>query len=111
MVTHPIHVTRDGYRGSNPGKRAKANETNRIAFELEKYINSLLAAQEQPIQVYFYHTIADATHIPVAIVSKLCMAIDGGSSGFTAIKSGMTYEQAAAEMAGTKESPGKIPKE
>ncbi|MDO8770463.1 MAG: hypothetical protein Q7K57_17520 [Burkholderiaceae bacterium] len=98
MVTHPIHVTRDGYRGSNPSKRAKANEINRIASELEQYINGLLAVQEQPIQMYIYHQIAQATNIPLAIVRKLCMAIDGGSNGFTAIKPGLSYEQAKAAI-------------
>lgn len=98
MVEFPIHVSRDSYRGSNLRRREKANETNRLAARLEQYINERLKAQEASIQVYGFHEIADATNVPLEIVQELCFSIDGGSNGFTAIKPGMTYQRAMAEM-------------
>ncbi|WP_227104534.1 hypothetical protein [Chromobacterium rhizoryzae] len=94
MVTHPIHVKRSNYRGADPKKRQKAAEQNRIAAELESYINELLRNQSEPIQVYLYYQIAAKTGYPEATVRDLCFVIDGGHNGFTAIKPGLTYEQA-----------------
>lgn len=94
MVTFPIRVTRNRYAGSNPRKRAEATETNRIAAELEKYINNQLETQTEPTKTYLYHDIATATGYDVAIVRDLCFAIDCGHNGFTALKVGMSFEQA-----------------
>lgn len=94
MVTHPIHVTRSTYRGADPKKRQKAAEQNRIAAELESHINERLLNQTEPIQIYLYYQIAVATGYPEATVRNLCFGIDGGHNGFTAIKPGLTYEQA-----------------
>lgn len=94
MVTHPIHVKRSNYRGADPKKRQKAADQNRIAAELESYINGLLRNQTAPIQVYLYYQIATATGYAESVVRDLCFVIDGGHNGFTAIKAGLTYEQA-----------------
>jgi hypothetical protein len=94
VVTHPIHVKRSSYRGTDPKKRQKAAEQNRIAAELESHINALLRNQTDPIQVYLYYEIAAATGHSEDTVRDLCFAIDGGHNGFTAIKPGLTYEQA-----------------
>ncbi len=94
MVTYPIHVRRDGYRGSDPRKKAKAATHNRIAAELEQYINGLLRAQERPVQQYLYPELAAATGHSIETVRDLCYSIDGGHGGFTAFKAGMTMEQA-----------------
>jgi hypothetical protein len=98
MVTYPISVKRNGYRGSDPRKRAKANEENRIALELERHINKLVENQQLPIQNYMYHEIARATGHDVDLVRRICFSIDGGHHGFTVIKQGMTLEQAMAEL-------------
>lgn len=94
MVTYPIHVARDGYRGADPKKRAKAQLKNQLASKLEAYINDRLQHQSEPIRMYTYHEIASETGIDFEIVKSLGHSIDGGSGGFTAYKSGLPQEQA-----------------
>lgn len=94
MVTHPIHIRRDFYRGSNARRRERALAYNRAATELEAYINQLLKTQLRPIQQYTYSEIAAATGYDLETVRELCYGIDGGHNGFTAFKSGMTMTQA-----------------
>lgn len=98
MVTYPISVKGNGYRGNDPRKRAKANEENRIALELERHINKLLENQQEPIQSYMYHDIASDTGHDIETVRRLCFSIDCGGNGFTVIKKGLTMEQAVAAM-------------
>lgn len=94
MVTYPIRCRHEGYRGADPKKRRKAAELNRIATELEQYINKQLQEQQHPIHVYLYYQIASATGYTEEQVRHACYVIDGGSNGFTAIKPGMTLDQA-----------------
>ena len=98
MVTYPINVSRDGYRGSDPKKRAKVNQINAVASKLEACINDMLKNQEEPIRVYSYHEIASKSGIDYETVRRLGFSIDAGSGGFTAVKVGLSYEQ-AMEMA------------
>jgi uncharacterized protein YerC len=100
MVTYPISVKRNGYRGANPKRRAKAYVENEIASALEQHINKRLLEQTQPVRVYLYHEIARETGYNVETVGRLCFSIDGGHNGFTAIKRGMTLDQAMAAMHG-----------
>lgn len=100
MVAYPIHVKRSNYRGADQKKRSKAAEQNRIAAELENYINDLLQRQEDPIHSYLYHQISAATGYSEQTVRDLCFVIDGGHNGFTAIKPGLTYEQAMEQLRG-----------
>jgi hypothetical protein len=94
MVTHPIQVSARQYRGNDPKKLRKHAEESAAASKLERLINEMLLTQERPIQVYLYHEIASKSGYPIELVRKLCFAIDCGGNGFTAIKPGMTYEQA-----------------
>lgn len=94
MVTYPIHIRREGYRGADPKKREKAATLNRIAVELETYINERLEAQTRPIQQYLYQEISEATGHSLENIRTLCLSIDGGHNGFTAFKSGMSLQQA-----------------
>ena len=94
MVTYPIVVKRSGYRGSDKRMRQKAAEHNRIASELEAYINGQLRIQTAPIQTYNYYEITEATCYSAETVNRLCFSIDCGHNGFTAYKYGMTREQA-----------------
>lgn len=94
MVTYPIRVQRSTYRGGNPRKREKAAEDSRLAAQLEHHINDQLKAQEDPIRVYSYHEIASQTGISEEDVRRLCFSIDCGHNGLTAIKSGMTLDEA-----------------
>lgn len=94
MVKYPIHVKRSSYRGANRLKQEKASEHNRIAQDLEIYINGLLKKQTAAIQSYLYNEIASATDCSEELVRELCFSIDCGHNGFTAIRSDLSYEQA-----------------
>jgi hypothetical protein len=94
MVTYPIQVSGDAYRGSDSKKRTKAQVTNRLASQLQAHINEKLTDQIEPIRVYSYHEIAEETGIDYEIVRRLGYSIDGGSGGFTAYKAGLTMQQA-----------------
>lgn len=96
MVTYPIHIKRDHYGGRDTKKRQNSADRNRIASELEEYINQRLLKQEASVQVYDFADIARATGYSIDVVSGLGYSIDGGSNGFTAWKHGMTYDAAIA---------------
>jgi hypothetical protein len=94
MVSYPINVKRASYRGTNLKRQRETADHNRIAAELERYINDALKAQTEPVKVYGYYEIAQAAGYSEKIVRDMCFSIDGGSNGFTAIRSDLTYEQA-----------------
>jgi hypothetical protein len=94
MVTYPIHIPVKQYRGSDQKKRSKHNEQIRIARDLERLINDLIQKQQSPIQQYLYYDIAKLSGHTLEIVRNTCFAIDAGHNGFTAIKPGMTLDQA-----------------
>ncbi len=97
MVTYPITTKRDFYRGRDPRKADKAREFNRVAGELERYINDLLLKQTAAVQSYHYHEIARAIGHDIELVSEICFQIDCGHHGFTAYRKGLTQEQALAQ--------------
>jgi len=103
MVTCPIHIRRDHYRGRDPKKQRKVQEKNEAASALERIINDLLLKQENPIQSYIYHEISTSSGYPVELVRELCLSIDGGHNGFTVIRKDLTYKQAMKEMHGDKQ--------
>lgn len=94
MVTYPISVRRDSYRGSNANRRLKANERNRIAAILESVINEMLKAQKRPVRTYSYMGISQKAGIDIETVRDLCFSVDCGSNGFTAIRQGLTLDEA-----------------
>lgn len=96
MKTHPIHVVRTRYRGTDKGKRAQALATNQDAWTLERHINDLLLRQNAPVQVYEWAEIARGCGLPYSTVAQLGYSIDGGSNGFTAWRHDLTYEEAIA---------------
>lgn len=98
MVTYPINVRRENYRGANQRLRTKALTHNRDAAQLEQYVNELLRNQEEPIKVYLWHEISHGSGLSHDVVASLGYSIDCGSSGFTAIKPGISYEQAMATI-------------
>lgn len=94
MVTYPIRVARNGYRGADPKKKIKANRENQIAHDLESKLNDLLLKQTAPVKVYLWHEISRVTGIPEDIVGRLGYSIDCGSNGFTAWRHDLSYEKA-----------------
>lgn len=98
MVEYPINVRRDYYRGSNERRRMKAYETNQYATRIEQTVNALLERQTADIQSYFWDEIASESGVPMEIVKDLGYSIDGGSGGFTAVRKGLTMQEALANM-------------
>lgn len=97
MVSYPIRVARSGYRGTDAKKRAKAAEENRMASLIENFVNGKLVAQVEPVLQYGWSEIAEGTGLRLEDVARLGFSIDCGSNGFTAIRQGLTLEQAIAE--------------
>jgi hypothetical protein len=94
MVTYPISVHRDGYRGRDAGKKMKAARHNMNAQALEQAANELLRAQKEPIQSYLWHELSKASGLDIDTVRSLGFSIDGGHNGYTAIRPGLTFEEA-----------------
>jgi len=64
---------------------------------IEDFVNSKLMVQVEPVQQYGWYEIAEGTGLSLQDVSRLGFSIDCGSNGFTAIRQGLSLEQAAAE--------------
>lgn len=96
MVTFPISLKRCDYRGSNARKLQECLKRNRMASELEDYINHLLDQQVEAVKSYFYDEISQATGYSADVVRDLCRCIDFGSGGFTATRKGLPAQQALA---------------
>ena len=86
MVTYPVYVPRKMYRGFKPAIRLKTSEHNRIAGELERYVNERILEQKEETKVYLYYEIASATGYPLELVREILFGVDGGHNGFTARK-------------------------
>jgi hypothetical protein len=98
LVRYPIRLYASRYRGSDGRQRGNAAKNARAAQVLEGHINALLRIQQKPIQNYSYADIARDTGIDLQDVERLCYQIDGGGHGLTAIKSGLSMQQALDEF-------------
>lgn len=98
MVTFPISVGRNGYRGNDARKRAKATQYNQDAAILEQAANDLLRNQVEPIHSYRWHELCKATGLNIETVRRLGFSIDCGHNGYTAIKPGLTLDEATQLM-------------
>lgn len=99
MVTYPINVRRDNYRGNDSRKRQKVIDKNAAATEIERVVNHMLINQVEPVRSYGWHEIASATGLSVDDVASLGYSIDCGSNGFTAYRHDLGYQK-SLEMAG-----------
>ena len=96
MVSYPIHIRRDIYRGRDPRKRQKAADHNRDVAELERKINDMLRDQKEPIKVYSWAAIASETGMSYEFIREVGYSIDCGSNGFTATAPGGVSDLGAA---------------
>lgn len=102
MVRYPVHTKRFQYRGGSAAKRSKVAQQNAVSSRLEQQINELLLQQIEPVQIYTYGQLAHLFGLDAQAVYDCCLAIDGGSNGFTACRFDLSYEEAmAAHGAGT----------
>ncbi len=86
MVTYPVQVPRKNYRGSDQKRLRKVIEYNRVAAELESYINGRVEARSEGTQTYLYYRIAAETEYPKELVRDVLFGLDGGHNGFTVRK-------------------------
>lgn len=100
MVTYPVRVPRNPYRGNDAKKRAKAYEDNQYAALIEATANRLIQAQKRAVQSYLWMEISRESQIDYEVVKRLGFSIDGGSNGFTAIRPGLSQEDYQRAMNG-----------
>jgi hypothetical protein len=86
MVRYPVFVPRRHYRGSKDRLRRKITDYNRVAAELEAYLNRQIEASDEDTQVLFYEDIARATGVPLDMVRDILFGVDCGHNGLTVHK-------------------------
>lgn len=102
MVSYPIHIARDNYRGRDPRKRQKAATHNQQVSDLERKINDMLREQKEPIKAYLWGSIASETGHSYEFVQKVGYSIECGNGGFTATApGGITNFDAAVKSLNT----------
>ena len=85
MPAYPIRVPRSTYRGSNPTKRRKAAELDRIADKLEMHINRAMEESKEERQVFVYGFLAHELRISESQVLEILSGY-GGGTGITVWK-------------------------
>jgi len=94
VITYPIAICRNPYRGRDLSKRESARKERQQAEKLERYLNERLLAQAEPIWDYRYAVIARETDIELSLIRKLCFPIDSGHHGFTAYRKDLSSAEA-----------------
>lgn len=83
MVTYPVHVQRKAYRGKKDKLKQEAIEYNRLAGELESYINKKVEESDEDELIIIYDSIAAKLHLSLDLVSEILYSVDGGDNGIT----------------------------
>lgn len=84
MPTYPVHVPRDGYRGSNPARRRKQSLFNSRAKLLEDYLNAEMEKLPSgEIRMFTYGFIAIDVKMNAEDVRDVLYGVDAGSGGIT----------------------------
>lgn len=87
MVSHPVDVPRKSYKGSKPLQRARTNEYNRIAGEVEVYLRHEMDGKPaDTVQIFTSGSVALAIRQDHALVKAIITSIDAGSNGVTIVK-------------------------
>lgn len=100
MVTYPIHVKRNSYRGAEARKKIMAMQDNRDATAIEQAANRLIQSQTVAFQIYTWGAIARESGVDADTVRRLGFSIDGGSNGFTAIRPGLSQDDIQRALKG-----------
>lgn len=100
MVSYPVYVARNPYRGNDKKKTAKASQDNQDAARIEEACNRLIQNQTQPVQSYMWLEVSRESGVDYETVRRLGYSIDGGSNGFTATRPGMTQDEIVRGMRG-----------
>ncbi|HUU53117.1 MAG TPA: hypothetical protein VMW44_00585 [Candidatus Bathyarchaeia archaeon] len=86
MVTYPVHVHGKTYRGKKDKLKQEAIEYNRLAGELESYINKKVDESDEYELIIIYDSIAAKLHLPLDLVREILYSVDGGDNGITVRK-------------------------
>lgn len=86
MVSFPISVSRDGYRGSDPRRRRKQKRHSEVAKDCEECLKRKIAENPSETQVYHYSSIAHDLNLFVEDVRNVLFAVDCGHNGLTVHK-------------------------
>jgi hypothetical protein len=86
MVTYPIHVSRKRYGGRNLARLRNSQEHNRLAEQLENYLNAKIEQNSNQTQVYLYAQIAIDLGFSVDAIRAVLFAVDSGHNGLTVRK-------------------------
>jgi hypothetical protein len=101
VKTYPIRARLSGYHGSDPRKRRKADEHNRVARRVEDYINKRIESEpEDTIHQFMSQNIAYDLGEDVKLVGEIVFAIDCGHNGVTIVKGSFDRAIAAASRPG-----------
>ena len=93
MRQYPVSVPRDYYSGSNPSRRRKAQDYNRVADRIEKHLNGEVAKWADDMAgSIMSHDVASAIGEDRDLVQRIVFRIDGGHNGVTIWKG--DYEKA-----------------
>jgi hypothetical protein len=96
MVSYPVRVPRDYYRGRDARRTRKADEFNRVATRVEAYINGQVAIwDDDAFGAFFSAMIAIELREDPKLVHDAVYALDCGSNGVTVCKG--DYERAWAK--------------
>lgn len=84
MRQYPVSVPRDHYGGSNPNRRRKAQDYNRVADRVEKHLNGEVAGwADDTAGSIMSHEVASAIGEDRDLVQRIVFRIDGGHTGVT----------------------------
>lgn len=105
MVQYPVRTQRYPYSGKDPNRATAMRKKEGISILIEEFLNQQLLLQEAPLQIYLYSMIAKQTRFPRQLVYDCCNYIDARGDGFTAIRHGLTLEQALEEASSSGSPP------
>lgn len=87
MPRYPVSVPRESYGGSNPQKREKNREYNRIAEKVEKHINDYMRdLPENASHMFTSGSVAIDLREDSKVVQRIIFSIDCGHNGVTVFK-------------------------
>ena len=86
MVAYPVYVPPKKYSGRKENLRREMIERNRIASEIESYINKKVAESDDDKVIIMYDSIAAHLGYPSSLVCDILFPVDCGHNGITITK-------------------------
>ena len=86
MVAYPVSVPRKTYSGGKNYLKREMIEYNRIASEIESYVNKKVAESDDDKVIIIYDSIAAHLGYPSSLVCDILFPVDCGHNGITITK-------------------------